>query len=177
MKHSCITPENLEIFHFWRCELVESKLTLTFTFDIHLKWCSTTNCSSNLLLRLLSLHLRRRAIQALTLPFCLAIKYCLVLLRRFSGNACIFTGLLTIEFCLMLLWCPSGDACTLTGSCCNHLCSYVVPPATLALSRGPIDNQATIIVGPPLLSGCHHCWAAIVVGLPLLLGCHCFPTP
>jgi hypothetical protein len=48
-----------------------------------------------------------------------------------------------------------------------------IPRATLALSQGPINDQAAIVVGPPLLLGCHCCWAAIVDGLPSLLGCHC----
>jgi hypothetical protein len=47
------------------------------------KCCSTTNRSSNLLLRSPLLHLRRRAIQALALPSYLAIEYRLVILRRF----------------------------------------------------------------------------------------------
>jgi hypothetical protein len=68
-----------------------------------------------------------------------------------------------------------------------------VPLAMLALSQAsvcPIDDQAAIAIGLPLLSGCHHCRAAIVVGLPsspyslgpppnalfvVVVGLHCCP--
>jgi hypothetical protein len=154
----------------FRRQLVESKLTLTFPFDFHLKWCSTTNCLSNLLLHLHLLLLWRCKIRALALPFCLAIEYRLVLSRRFSRNARILTGLLAIEYHLVLLRRPSGYARTLTGSCCNS-----VSPRALTVSlrqrshsheQCSIDDQAAIIVGLPLLLNRHCCRAAIVALFP-----------
>ncbi len=131
----------------WFFFLHRQCLTLTFPFDIHLKWCSTailwaTSCCAcppytfggARFEPLLSLFACDRV-----LPCALGIKYPLVLLPH-----------------------PSSNACTLTGSCCNHL----------VLSRRPSSNACTLR-RTDRQSSCHHCWAAIVVGLPLLLGCHC----
>jgi hypothetical protein len=130
------------------------------------------NRSSNLLLSLPLLHLRRRAIQALALPFCLAIKYPLVILRSFCGNACIQACLqpsIALCFCGIppAMFAPSRALIAIAS------CSCAIPPAMLAFSQATCHCcQAAIVVRLPLSLGFHCCWAAIVIRLPSLSGCH-----
>ncbi len=172
------------IKNFGHLRYQESKLTLTFPFDIHLKWCSTTDHWRNLLLRSPSIHLWRHGIQALAcsplLP-CNQVLPCALaafLWKRLHshGLACnqvLPTRLsqLSITSCSCgvppVTFAPSWALVAIAS------CSRDISRVTLALSRGPIDSQAAIVIGLPLLSGYHHSWVTIVVGLPSLSGYHC----
>ncbi len=91
------------------------------------------------------------------------------------GLACnqVLPWLLQLSIALCSCSIPQAMFASIRALVAIALCSRNVPQATLALSWGSINDRATIVVGLPLLSGCHHCWATIVVRPPLLLGYHC----
>jgi hypothetical protein len=109
--------------------------------------------------------------KALLSPFALQLRialcFCGVPLKLFAfSQACLASVMpraLTASLWQRLH--PHGFSLQL----CIASCSCGIPLAMLPLSqasKSPIDNLAAIVVGLPLLLGCHHCQAAIVALLP-----------